>query len=201
MVSIEFIGKLDHFYFSKFADNTKQSMRRFFVEQYFENGAALFGRESSEELQDFRDASGERFRNLTDRQTLTIVQTAVQRTRNWSHMGSLDQAGFEYARLVATLDTRTSLLCLSIDGKLVRVGTAQGAIQRLNKLEPADFAEELYGSELAKQVRQDPSSVIREYLEDDGLTIKDSLADTGLGIPPFHPNCRTRMEGYFDYLD
>ncbi|MGE0367211.1 MAG: hypothetical protein AB7Q00_15905, partial [Phycisphaerales bacterium] len=63
--SIKFIGDLDHFYFSKFGNNTSKPLRRFFVERYFEDGAALFGRESSDELADFRDAAGEKLKNLT----------------------------------------------------------------------------------------------------------------------------------------
>ncbi|WP_167853613.1 hypothetical protein, partial [Escherichia coli] len=46
--SIKFIGDLDHFYFSRFGGNTSEPLRNFFVERYFENGAALFGRESTE---------------------------------------------------------------------------------------------------------------------------------------------------------
>jgi hypothetical protein len=67
--SIKFIGELDHFYFSKFANNTSEPLRNFFTERYFKDGAALFGRESTEELEDFRKAAGEKLKNLTDRQT------------------------------------------------------------------------------------------------------------------------------------
>lgn len=194
-VSIKFIGRLDHFYFSKFADNTREPMRKFFVKQYFENGAALFGRETSEEMAAFRKASGERFKNLTDRQTLTVVQTAVQRTRNWAHIGSMAQAEIELARLVATLDARTTPLCEFLDGKLVRVGVAQDAIERLAKLEPAEFALQLYGSPVGKAIAKNPVDTIKQYIEADGKTISDELTRMGRGFPPFHPNCRTRMEG------
>jgi len=194
-VSIKFIGRLDHFYFSKFADNTREPMRTFFVKQYFENGAALFGRQTSDELAEFRRASGERFNNLTDRQTLVIVQTAVARTRNWAHIGTLSQAEIELAKLVATLDARTTPLCEFLDGKIVRVGVAQSAIERLAKLPPAEFALQLYGSELGKEISKNPVDTVKQYLEEDGQTIGDDLTKTGRGFPPFHPNCRTRLEG------
>lgn len=194
-VSIRFIGELDHFYFSKFADNTREPMRKFFVDQYFENGAALFGRESSEEMAAFRAAAGERFKNLTDRQTLTVVQTAVQRTRNWAHIGTLSQAEIELAKLVATLDARTTPLCNFLDGKILRVGVAQSAIERLGQLAPAEFALELYGSPVGKAIAKNPVDTIKQYIEPDGVTISDDLTRMGRGFPPFHPNCRTRMEG------
>jgi len=199
--SIQFIGQLDHFYFSKFADNTRESMRKYFVEAYFENGAALFGRETSDEIAAFRKASGDRFKNLTDRQVLTVVQTAVQRTRNWAHIGSLHQAGIEIARLVAVLDARTTPLCEFLNGKLVRIGGAQEAIDRLNKLEPADFALELYGSPVGKELSKNPVDTMKQYIEPDGKTIDATLTAMGRAIPPFHPNCRTRMEGVIEGVD
>lgn len=199
--AMNFIGKLDHFYFSKFADNSTSSLRQFLIDAYLKDGAALFGRESSEEIDAFRRAAGVKLKNLTDRQVLTIVQTAVQRIRNWAHIGTLDQAGFEYAKLVATIDNRTSILCLSIDGKRIRVGVAKKAVDRLGRLAPKEFAQELYESDEAKQMRQDPSANVRANLEPDGKTIKDDLVASGLGFPPFHPNCRTRMEGIIEDIN
>lgn len=200
-VSIKFIGELDHFYFSKFANNTSKPLRRFFVDRYFQDGAALFGRESSEELAQFRRAAGDKLRNLTDRQTLTIVQTATQRVRNWAHIGTLNEAEIDIARLVATLDARTTELCQELDGKLVRVGVAQAAIERLGQLEPGEFAKELYESDIGKAISKEPVATIRKFIEEDGKTISDDLVEMGRGFPPFHPNCRTRMEGVIEGVD
>jgi hypothetical protein len=196
--SIKFIEDLDHFYFSKFANNTSEPLRKFFTDRYFADGAALFGRETSEELADFRRVAGDRFKNLTDRQTKTIVQTAVQRVRNWAHIGSLAQAEIDIARIVATLDSRTTELCRELDGKLIRVGVAQKAIERLNQLEPGDFALQLYESEIGKAISQDPVNTIKAFLEPDGQTISDQLVEMGRGFPPYHPNCRTRVEGVIE---
>ncbi|QQS33503.1 MAG: hypothetical protein IPM50_02660 [Acidobacteriota bacterium] len=200
-VSIDFIGRLDHFYFSKFADNTREPMRKYFVDAYFKDGAALFGRGTVEEMDAFRRAAGDRFRNLTDRQTLTVIQTAVQRTRNWAHIGSLAQAEIELARIVATLDARTTPLCEFLDGKIVKVGVAQSAIERLNRLEPAEFALQMYGTELSKGIAKNPVDTLKKYLEEDGKTLDDEITKTGRGFPPFHPNCRTRLEGVIEGTD
>lgn len=176
-------------------------MRKFFVERYFKDGAALFGRETSEELADFRKAAGDRFKKLTDRQTLTVVQTAVQRTRNWAHIGSMAQAEIKLAKIVATLDARTTPLCEFLDGKLVKIGVAQSAIEGLNKLEPAEFALQLYGSDLGKGIAKNPVDTIKRYLEEDGKTLDDEITKAGRGFPPFHPNCRTRLEGVITGLE
>lgn len=199
--SIKFLNDLDHFYFSKFANNTSKPLRKFFVDQYFANGAALFGRESSEELEDFRKAAGTKLKNLTDRQTKTIIQTAVQRTRNWGHLGSLSQARIEKARIVATLDSRTTEICRELNGKIIRVGVAQEAVERLNQLEPGEFALELYESAIGKAISKEPVKTINKFLESDGKTIDDKLVKMGRGFPPYHPNCRTRMEGIIAGVD
>lgn len=191
------MGELDHFYFSKFADNTSESLKNFFAERFFTDGSLLFDEQSTAWL-DFKAAAGDKLKNLTFRQTKTIIDTATSRTRNWAHIGTLDQGKFELARLVATIDARTSAFCLTIDGKLIRVGVAQTAIQRLNRLDPSEFAQELYESDLAKRLRKEPAANIRAFLEDDGKTISDTLVATGLGFPPFHPNCRTRVEGVIE---
>lgn len=199
--SLEFINALDHFYFSKFAPNTSESLRKFFIEQYLENGAALFGRESDEELEEFKQAAGEKLQNLSNRQTKTIIQTSVARIRNWGHIGSLHQARIAKARLVATLDARTTEICEELDGKIIRIGVAQQTIERLNKLEPGDFAIEMYESGIGKAISKEPVATIKKFLEDDGKTISDDLVKTGRGMPPFHPSCRTRMEGLIKGID
>ncbi|MBK8810700.1 MAG: hypothetical protein IPN69_08205 [Acidobacteria bacterium] len=193
--SIRFIGELDHFYFSKFANNTSEPLRKFFVQRYLENGAALFGRETSEELDDFRRAAGAKLENLSDRQIKTIVQTATARIRNWAHIGSLDQARIKLARVVATLDSRTTEICRELDGKLIRVGVAHKTIQRLNRMEPGEFAAELYESPIGKAISKEPVKTIQSFLEKDGKTIGDDLVKLGRGFPPYHANCRTRLEG------
>jgi hypothetical protein len=146
----------------------------------------------------FRRAAGDKLKNLTDRQTKTIVQTAVQRVRNWAHIGSLNQAEIELARVVATLDSRTTDLCRELDGKLIRVGVAAEAVQRLSGLEPGEFAKELYESKIGKAISKEPVATIKKFLEEDGKTISDQLVRMGRGFPPYHPNCRTRLEGVIE---
>lgn len=196
--SVRFVEKLDTFYFSKFADNQNTGLREFFRDAYLQDGAALFGRETKEELDDFRKAAGEKLKNLNDRAIKAIAQTSVQRVRNWAHIGSLHQARITLARIVAILDARTTEICRALDGKLIRVSVAQETIERLNKLEPGEFAKELYESEVGKAISRDPVNFVNGFLEDDGKTISDKLVETGRGFPPFHVNCRSRVEGVIE---
>jgi hypothetical protein len=199
--SIKFVEKLDHFYFSKFSDNTSQSFRKFFIERYLANGAVLFESERSAEFDLFREQLGEKYQNLTDRQIKTIVQTSVQRIRNWAHIGSLSQAELEKAKIVALLDSRTTEICRELDGKIFRIGVAQKSIERLNQLEPGAFAKEMYESQIGKAISKEPVKTVQSFLEKDGKTISDDLVKTGRGFPPYHPNCRTRVVGLIPGID
>lgn len=196
--SIKFFAEVDNWYFSKFVDNRNTGLREFFRERYLENGAALFGRETTEELNDFRIAAGDKLKNVNDRAIKAIVQTSTQRARNWGHIGSLSQARFKLMRVVAILDARTTEICRSLDGKLIRVSPAQKTIERLNKLETGEFAAEMYESAVGKAISKDPVNFVNGFLEDDGKTISDDLVNTGRGFPPYHINCRTRVEGVFE---
>lgn len=191
--SLKFFGELDHFYFSKFADNRSKELKNFLRERYLENGSKIFGKRTAEELDDFRQAAGEKLKNLNDRAIDNIIHTSVQRIRSWGHIGSMAQANIKLARVVAILDERTSDICRELDGKIVRIGTAQTAIERLNKLEPGEFALELYESKIGKAISKEPVATVKKFLEDDGKTISDDLVTTGRGVPPYHVKCRSRL--------
>ena len=62
--AVRFFNKLDHFYFSTFLDNRRDELKDFLREQYLEKGAALFGRGTKEELDDFRKAAGGKLDNI-----------------------------------------------------------------------------------------------------------------------------------------
>jgi len=202
--AMEFLDKLDHFYFSKFTPNTGEQLRKVFRREFFENGAALFGRGNAEQWQRFREAFGTRAKNLTDKQVETIATTAVQRTRNWAHIETLHKAGFEYAEIVAVLDNRTTEICRGLNGKFIRVGVAHKAVQRLSKLQPGEFAYEMYETPIGKAISKEPTKTISKFVDvyknADGerfRIIADSLVAMGRGFPPYHPNCRTRMKAVY----
>jgi hypothetical protein len=191
--SLKFFGELDHFYFSKFAPNKSDELKSFLRERYLEHGSKIFGKRTPEELDDFRKAAGEKLKNLNDRAVETIIHTSVQRIRSWGHVGSMAQARIKLARIVAILDSRTSEICRELDGKIIRIGTAQAAIERLNKLEPGEFAAEMYESDAGRAMSRDPVNFINGFIEDDGKTISDDLGTTGRAVPPYHPKCRSRL--------
>jgi hypothetical protein len=194
----DFFGSLDHFYFSTYVNNSKQELKDFLKSEYLDKGAALFGRETHEALDDFRAAAGGKLDNLNDRAVSTIVHSSVQRIRNYAHVNSLSQARIKQARIRAIVDGRcTSQICPYLDGKIVNVSTAFEAVDRLTQLEPGDYALELYKSDLGRSFANDPVDYVKDRISDDGV-IDDDLVAEGRGFPPFHPRCRCRLEGVIE---
>jgi hypothetical protein len=196
--AVRFFNSLDNFYFSTFVDNRREEIKDFLRDEYLEKGAALFGRGTKEELDDFRRAAGGKLDNLNDFSVETIIQSSVQRIRNYGHINSLRQAKFKLAKIVAILDNKcTTNICPTLNGKTFRVSEAAGAIDRLTELEPGDYAKELYKSELGKAFAGDPVAYVEGRVSDDGV-IDDDLIAEGRGFPPLHPRCRCRVEGVFE---
>jgi hypothetical protein len=195
--AVRFFNKIDNFYFSTFVDNRRDEIKSFLRDEYLEKGAALFGRGTKEELDDFRRAAGGKLDNLNDRAVDTIVVSSVQRVRNYAHINSLRQARFKLAKIVAILDNRTSEICRHLDGKFIRVSVAAETIDRLTELDPGDYAKELYKSDLGRAFASDPVAYVKDRIGDDGV-INDDLVAEGRGMPPFHPRCRTRVEGVIE---
>ncbi|HEX8500783.1 MAG TPA: hypothetical protein VF659_09340 [Pyrinomonadaceae bacterium] len=186
--AVKFFSKLDHFYFSTFVNNRRDELKTFIRDEYLEKGAALFGRGTSEELDDFRKAAAGKLDNLSDFNVETIVQSSVQRIRNYAHFGSLAQAEVEYARIVVIEDGKcTTNICPTLDGKLVKVSVAAAAVGRLSQLEPGDYALELYKSDLGRAFASDPVGYVKDRHTD--THIDDDLVAEGRGFPPYHVGC------------
>ena len=178
-------------------DNSRKEIGDFLRDEYLEKGAALFGRGTKEELDDFRKAAGGKLDRLNERAVDTIIVSSVQRVRNYAHINSLRQARIELAKVVAIIDSRTSEICRHLDGKLIRVGVAAETVDRLSALEPGDYALELYKSKEGRAFASDPIGYVKDRIGEDGV-IDDDLVAEGRGFPPYHPRCRTRVEGVIE---
>ena len=192
--AIKFFNELDGFYFSQFVDNHRPELINFFREEYLEKGAALFGRDTGESINDFRRAAGGKLDNLNDYGVRRIITSSVQRVRNYAHIRQLGQGSLKWAKIVAIRDAKTSPICRFLDGKFIRIKTAVAAVDRFTKMEPGEYALELYKSDAGKAYSANPMEYVRERVGANGV-IADSLVAEGRGFPPYHPNCRSRVEG------
>lgn len=191
--ALKFFDKLDGFYFSSFVDNRAPELHKFIREEYLEKGAALFGRETGDAIDDFRRAVGGKLRNLNDHAIKTIITSSVQRIRSWAHILSLGQGRYKLARIQAIMDSKTSPICIRLDGKYIRVAVAVKTVERLTKLSPGDYALEMYKSDAGQAYSRDPTAYVESRIGADDV-VDDSLVAEGRGFPPYHPNCRSWVE-------
>ncbi len=176
---LDFSARLDNFYISKYLDNPEAQRAAFRVlrEQYLEQGAGLFGSDPGARKA-FRDALGGALADLDDRQIARIVDTSVMRLRSWAAVQQLAESGATWAQVWAVLDNKTSAICREMHGRVFRVDAAAAEVKLLAGLSPSAFA--------ATVSNADEAVVRREGLA--GLQARNQL------LPPYHPNCRTRVK-------
>jgi hypothetical protein len=197
--ALRFFDRLDNFYFSSFVDNRSEEIKNFLRKEYIAKGRDLFDPRSvtGEMLDDFRRAAGGKLDRVNDYGVRTIINSSVERVRSWANIKQLHQARYKYGQLVPTIDNRTSEICLYFGEpptKYIRIGVAAAAIDRLTKMEPGEFALHLYKSDAGRAFAQDPIAYVHKFVGADGV-IADGLVEEGRGFPPYHPRCRTRVEG------
>lgn len=132
--SIDFIARTRLFVAPGIADQDR--VRRFLVERYFENGAALFGRHTPEEMQDFRDVAGV---NWSDEETHLVIQYFVQRVRHYAHLESLAAAGFDEASVVSNGDG------CGREGERINIGQMIRRLHAEIDLPATEYAQNIYG--------------------------------------------------------
>ncbi|MGE0133049.1 MAG: hypothetical protein AB7U82_33650 [Blastocatellales bacterium] len=198
----KFFGNTDHWYFSKYLNNSEPRIKQFLADEYIKQGGRRTFDMTPEQIEDIRAGMGDLLKDVNDVGVARIVNGSVTRARNWAHIRRLNEGLFELAKIVAVLDSRTSAICQFLDGKMLRVGAANKAVDRLSRLEPGEFAKEMYESDIAKglQAANDKLEEVEKFFEgyvDSAGVLDDRLMTAGRGFPPYHLNCRTRVEGVF----
>ncbi len=173
--AVDFLAKLDHFYASKFIRNpeTIESIKSFIQTQYLESGSGLFGRGSAEDIQKFKVLLDQKVGELSDYQVRRIVDTGVQRTRNWAHVAQMHDAGI--AEIEIYEPTMDCSFCQSMNGKIIRVDIAY--------------------MKMTEQTAMSPEQYEAEFERDDNKPTLDnieSFVNRGL-LPPYHPHCHGRI--------
>lgn len=189
------LSRVEQFFLGRYVQNDAPALRRVWEREYVARGAALFGRGTPADRDEFRAVS-EAALKATDRHLAVIAHQATQRARNWGHLRALGQGRFAWAVIVATLDARTTPACRALDGVRIRVGTALAALDRQTALTAERFAEEQYYGAAAQEVRRDPAAYFAARVGADGVLDEATVA-AGFALPPYHVLCRTRIRGEF----
>lgn len=175
--AMNFLARLDTFYTSAWFKNpdAQNVMRNFIQERYLDKGAGLFGRGTAQDFAAFRDALGQKAADLENWQIRRIVDTSVQRTRNWASLGRLQEGGV--TELEVYEPTQDCAFCASMNGKVISVATAYAVMERQAGMTPDEYEADLRETNLA--MNRTAQAMDRA----------DYAADAGL-VPPYHPNCR-----------
>lgn len=175
--SINFLGKLDHFYTSSYFKNpdAQSVMRNFIRERYLEKGGGLFGRGNAADVAEFRNLLGQKAADLEDWQVRRIVDTSVQRTRNWASVNMMHAGAVEQIEVYEP--TRDCPFCASMNGKIISVSVAYKNMERQMNMTPDEYENDL---------RQANAEMNRAAQSIDRA---DYAAATGT-LPPYHPHCR-----------
>lgn len=180
----KFLRNIDAFYFSKYIDNSdmRDSVLKFFREEYLERGSGLFGK-GTKDLERFRALFADRLESLADWQVRRIVTSSVQRISNWANFRSMDQAGIELSRWVEVMDANTCDICKPLHNTIISVKTA---IQKID--EAMVMSEEDYASHL-KSISLDKGWVEKTVAAIGAQETMNGVVNDGM-VGGLHPGCR-----------
>lgn len=167
--SMRFLADLDQFYVSRYLRNpdAQVTVKNFLSQTYLEKGASLFKRSDPADLQAFKDLLGQKLSDLEEWQVRRIIDTSVQRTRNWASVAQLNEAGIE--ELEVYEPTMDCAFCRAINGRIIRVSAAYSRMTAQAGMTPAEYEMDM---------RQFPATE-RNI---------DILVNGG-HLPPYHPHC------------
>lgn len=174
--AIEYMERSDAMYLGKFITDpdTKKKVYAYLQTQYLE-GTLPIGNDSKA-LQKFVDTF-EDVINLEAWKIRRIIDTSVNKVRNYAHVGYLTQASVETFEVLEVMDDLTCQYCSEMDGKKFSVTTAKNKISKEIGSNPGDV------SYLSPFLTSEPLEKIQS-------SSADELQSMGFDTPPYHPHCR-----------
>lgn len=175
--AVNFLGRLDHFYTSSYLTNpdAENVMRGFLSERYLEKGAGLFGRGAVTDIAEMRNLLGRKVADLEAWQIRRIVDTSVQRSRNWASLNMLNEGAV--TELEVYEPVQECAFCKAMNGKVISVSVAYANMERQMNMAPEEYEADLRRTNL--EMNRMAQAVDRaEYVASAGM------------VPPYHPHCR-----------
>ncbi|MBI5410163.1 MAG: DUF935 family protein [Nitrospirae bacterium] len=168
--TINFLSEIDSFYLSKFIKNSGPAAKfnEFLRDYYHEGGAGIFGR-GDEYILELKNRMSQIMVDLTEGQVSTIVDTAVQRARNWGHISQMNDGGI--AEIEIYEPTEECEFCQSMNGAVISVPQAYQMMQTQANMKPDEYEAFLKNKQNQPSLDNIASFVARGKL------------------PPYHPHC------------
>jgi hypothetical protein len=146
----------------------KAIVHEFIKTHYHEGACGLFGRGDPAVIDKLKELLLEMKIDLKEEQIHEVIETAVQRARNWAHLSQLYEGCIPEIEVFEPV--RSCEFCKAIHGKIIRVKTAYNKMMSLIKMSAEEFEMELEGN--------------IPIVENIGIFI-----DQGL-LPPYHFRCK-----------
>jgi hypothetical protein len=180
----KFFSKVDRYYFSSFLDNEGFGGEiKEFLTKFIKTGEAAHGNWTDEIKADFKRKFGHALSGDFERQFARIVSSSVTRISEGGHFSQYKQAGIKTATIVAILDgSCTSGVCPEMNGKKIPVDKAFGLFEEFANAVGVESALEWIKKTSIKNA-------------DDAKKDIDVLIAAGMGLIPFHPECRCKTKG------
>lgn len=121
-----------------------------------------------------------------------LAQTTLTRAQVMGRINLFSQGTFEKYMFAAIIDTRTSKVCVQMDGRIFTI--AQG-VEQMDKVLGAVSSDELkkvagWQKDLSAFGVKDDDDFKRGPLS---AKVSKSIADAGLNLPPLHFRCRSTI--------
>ena len=113
-----------------------------------------------------------------------LAKSVIYRTANLADVAAYEEAGIEYAKVVAVLDARTTTICKNMHGRIIEVAA-------LSKTR--DSVIDAYVSKDMKKLEK-VSPFKKEWTP--GTMTKEAVKNN-ISLPPYHFGCRTITVAYF----
>lgn len=181
--AIEYLGDLDDLYLGKFITDpdTIQRVKDYIHDVYLEGNKPI-GRKSKaldEFINNFEDAV-----TLERWKIRRIVETTLNKVRNYANVNYIAQADVEEFEIVEIMDRKTCSHCTIMNGKIFSTEPAVKHIERVVNGKPEDvstlspFATTIKAEDLKTMTSQE-------------IQLK------GISTPSYHPHCRGRVVAVF----
>jgi SPP1 gp7 family putative phage head morphogenesis protein len=138
----------------------------------------------------------EKFRGEFDKSTSywrLLSNDVMTKSREFGRVEGFVKAGVEELEVDAVLDSRTSAICRAMDGTTFQVSDAVQQRDRLVAAEEPQAVKEM--APWPTETTEDGETVATYEGEQLSNMGPGDLAAAGIILPPYHGNCRSRVQG------
>lgn len=114
------------------------------------------------------------------------------RVAEMGHVSGYEDAGIEYAEIVAVMDNRTSPICRHLNGRIIPVSAMSAQRDRLLA---ASKSRSIAAAKKAQPMMSATSGIGLDVLN---TTPTGQIIEQGIGFPPYHFRCRTTTVAHFE---